>query len=116
MFKHMTATFSGVCIFAAVAFSLSSMAQSGTPDDAMKAYMEAQQKMMTSMQNMKMTGNPDNDFVMMMIPHHQGAIDMAEVEVKYGKDAKLQDMAKAIIKAQTQEIGEMKKWQQEHGL
>lgn len=98
MFKHVTATFSGVCIFAAVAFLLSSMAQSGTTDEAMKAYMEAQQKMMTSMQNMKMTGNPDNDFVM-MIPHHQGAIDMAEIEVKYGKDAKLQDMAKVIIKA-----------------
>ena len=35
---------------------------------------------------MKPTGNPDKDFVMMMIPHHQGAVDMAKVELQYGKD------------------------------
>jgi uncharacterized protein (DUF305 family) len=80
---------------------------------AMKAYMDANHRMMTGM-DMKMSGDPDQDFVMMMIPHHQGAIDMAKVELQYGKDPKLRAMAEAIVKAQEEEIAEMKAWQQAH--
>ncbi len=77
---------------------------------AAKANMEVHQKMMDAM-NMKPTGDADKDFVMMMIPHHQGAIDMAEVELKYGKDPELRKMAEKIIADQKKEIDEMKKWQ-----
>jgi uncharacterized protein (DUF305 family) len=56
------------------------------------------------------TGKTDVDFVRGMIPHHQGAIEMAEVQLKYGKDAKIRKLAKDIIKAQKSEIAMMKAW------
>ena len=78
---------------------------------AAKANMQAHQKMMDAMNGMHPTGDADKDFVMMMIPHHQGAIDMAEVELKYGKDPELKAMAEKIIADQKREIDEMEKWQ-----
>jgi uncharacterized protein (DUF305 family) len=62
------------------------------------------------------SGDADKDFAMMMISHHQGAIDMAEVELKYGKDAALKEMAKKIIDAQKKEIEDFKKWQAQNGM
>jgi uncharacterized protein (DUF305 family) len=56
------------------------------------------------------TGNVDRDFMRMMIPHHQGAIDMARVLLKYGHDEKLRRLAQSIIVEQGQEIAYM------HGL
>ena len=52
------------------------------------AYQAANDKMHQGM-TMTYTGNPDRDFLAGMIPHHQGAIDMAEVELKHGKDPKV---------------------------
>ena len=49
-----------------------------------------------------------------MIPHHKGAVSMAEVELKYGKDPDMKRLAKNIIKAQNDEIAYMKKWQTKH--
>ena len=60
--------------------------------------------------NAPMTGDADRDFVSMMIPHHQGAIDMAEVVLKYGKDPKVKKLAQDIIKAQKHEIAMMQAW------
>lgn len=54
------------------------------------------------------TGDPDRDFARMMIPHHQGAIDMARVQLQYGKDHRLRRLAQAIIVEQTQEIAVMR--------
>jgi len=50
------------------------------------------------------TGDADRDFARMMIPHHQGAIDMAVVELRYGKDQRLKRLAQEIIVEQQQEI------------
>ncbi len=50
------------------------------------------------------TGDPDRDFAAMMIPHHQGAIDMAEVELRFGHDPILRRLAQGIIVEQHQEI------------
>jgi uncharacterized protein (DUF305 family) len=72
--------------------------------------MDMQKQMMTNM-TMKPSGNPDKDFVMMMIPHHQGAINMAQLELKYGKDPELKALAESIIRAQDKEISQMKTWQ-----
>jgi uncharacterized protein (DUF305 family) len=49
-----------------------------------------------------------------MIPHHEGAVEMAKVELKYGKDAKLRKLAKDIIAAQEKEIAFMKQWLAAH--
>ncbi|KAK0359206.1 hypothetical protein LTR94_032237, partial [Friedmanniomyces endolithicus] len=53
------------------------------------------------------TGDPDRDFAAMMIPHHQGAIEMAEAELRYGKDERLRRLAQGIIVEQRQEIAVM---------
>jgi uncharacterized protein (DUF305 family) len=54
------------------------------------------------------SGNIDRDFVRMMIPHHQGAIDMARVLLKYGQDERLKRLAQSIIVEQAQEITYMR--------
>ena len=56
----------------------------------------------------KPTGDIDRDFVAMMIPHHQGAIDMAVIELRYGKNEQLRRIAQEIIVDQMQEIAAMK--------
>lgn len=56
------------------------------------------------------TGNADVDFVNGMIPHHQGAIEMAKVVLKYGKDPETKKLAEGIIKAQEVEIAVMTEW------
>jgi uncharacterized protein (DUF305 family) len=78
------------------------------------AFTKAHHDMMASMDSMQPTGDADKDFVMMMMPHHQGAIDMAKIELQYGKDKELRAMAEEIVKAQEKEIAEMKKWQAAH--
>ncbi len=79
-----------------------------------KAFADSMQKMMTDM-TVKPTGKPDKDFVLMMMPHHQGAIDMAKVELKYGKDPMLLKLAADIVAAQEKEIAEMKAWLAKNG-
>lgn len=56
------------------------------------------------------TGDPDVDFVSGMIPHHQGAIDMAQVELQYGKNEDMRELAEWIIRTQMDEIAFMKTW------
>ena len=83
--------------------------------DAASAFAAANEKMMQDMTATPM-GDTDKDFVMMMIPHHQGAIDMAKIELQYGKDPMLRAMAQEIIDAQENEIAILRAWQQEHGM
>jgi hypothetical protein len=64
-------------------------------------------KMMNDME-IKPTGDVDRDFVAMMTPHHQGAIDMAVIELRYGKNEQLRRIAQEIIVDQMQEIAAMK--------
>ena len=72
-----------------------------------KAYEAANMKMHKDMA-IPYTGDADKDFLRGMIPHHQGAIDMARVVLQYGKDPKVKAMAEKIIKDQEAEIAEMK--------
>lgn len=67
------------------------------------------------MASMKMTGNADVDFAMMMRVHHQGAIDMAEAELRDGKDAQMRKLAKNIIAAQKKEIAQLDKFLTKNG-
>ena len=86
-----------------------------SPSPSTHAFQQGGEKMMKDM-DAPYTGNADKDFVAHMIPHHEGAVSMAEVQLKYGKDPELRKMARDIIKAQQQEIAFMKKWQAKHGV
>jgi uncharacterized protein (DUF305 family) len=67
----------------------------------------AMKKMMDGM-TIKAIGDPDRDFVATMVPHHQGAIDMALAELKYGHNEQLRRLAQEIIVTQQQEIAAMR--------
>ena len=67
----------------------------------------AMDEMMRNM-NIRPSGDVDRDFAAMMIPHHQGAIDMAQAELRYGRNEQLRRIAQEIIVDQQQEIGAMR--------
>ena len=67
----------------------------------------AMKKMMDDMHGPGYTGNPDVDFLAMMIPHHQGAVDMARLALIYGNDPLTRRLAEEIIASQTVEISAM---------
>jgi uncharacterized protein (DUF305 family) len=65
-------------------------------------------KMMEDMHAPGYSGNPDVDFLAMMIPHHEGAVEMARLVLIYGKDPLTRRLAEEIIASQTAEIAAMK--------
>lgn len=78
------------------------------------AFAQANAKMHAGM-DIEFSGNTDADFVRGMIAHHQGAIDMARIELEYGKDEALRKLAQDIIAAQEAEITMMKDWLAKNG-
>lgn len=86
--------------------------QHGTPatagdSAATRAYKAANAKMHKDM-DIAFSGNPDRDFAAGMIPHHQGAIDMAKTVLQHGKDAEVRKLAEDIIAAQEKEIAQLR--------
>jgi len=77
-------------------------------------YEDAMDKMHKDMMAVKPTGDADVDFVRGMISHHQGAIDMAKVVLKEGKDPEIKKMAEGIVAAQESEIKHMNDWLKAH--
>ncbi|MGF6172625.1 CopM family metallochaperone [Ensifer sp. 4252] len=94
--------------------SAETAAPAGDTSASSKAFAEANARMHKGM-DIAFTGNTDADFVRGMIAHHQGAIDMAKVELEYGKDDQLRKLAEDIIKAQEGEIEMMKNWLVKNG-
>ena len=90
-------------------------APDATASASTQAFQQGGEKMMKEM-DQPYTGDADKDFVAHMIPHHAGAVDMAQVQLKYGKDPELRKLARDIIKAQKTEMAVMKKWQARHGV
>jgi len=79
-----------------------------------EGYKAAMDKMHADMMASQYTGNADVDFVRGMIPHHQGAIDMAKVELANGKDPEIRKLAEAVVAAQEAEIKQMQDWLAAH--
>jgi len=89
---------------------MGAMGAQGPSTDGYKAAMD---KMHTDMM-IEYSGNADVDFVRGMIPHHQGAIDMAKVELANGKDPEIRKLAEGVIAAQEAEIAKMQDWLAAH--
>ena len=75
---------------------------------------DAMARMHHAMASAERTGDPDRDFVTSMIPHHQGAVNMARALLLYGKDPALRRLAEGIIADQQTEIELMERWLQQH--
>ena len=82
--------------------------------DASQARMKSMQSGMNQMMSMKMTGDPDHDFAMMLKMHHQSAVEMSDLAIKNGKNAQVMAMAKKIKAANQKEIGELNKFLSSH--
>ncbi|HEX2728010.1 MAG TPA: DUF305 domain-containing protein [Beijerinckiaceae bacterium] len=81
---------------------------------ATKAYRAANARMHRNM-DIRFSGDADVDFVRGMIPHHQGAIDMAKVVLQHGKDEQARKWATDVIREQEREIVEMQAWLKQRG-
>lgn len=73
------------------------------------AFMEANDRMHAAMA-MEYTGNADVDFIRGMIPHHEGAVEMARIVLEHGSDPEVKALAEAVIAAQEAEIKWMQDW------
>jgi uncharacterized protein (DUF305 family) len=81
---------------------------------ATAAYKAANDKMHKDM-GVAFSGDADVDFVRGMIPHHQGAVDMARIVLAHGKDPELRKLAQSVIAEQEKEIAFMREWLKKHG-
>jgi uncharacterized protein (DUF305 family) len=91
------------------------MGMRGGMTDATAAYMAAMSKMDMPMMQGIQASDPDVAFVKGMIPHHQGAIEMARVALQYADDEQVKAWANDIIAAQEEEIAAMQEWLKAHG-
>lgn len=86
----------------------------GTANEASRAFVEANARMHGGM-DITYSGDADVDFVKGMIAHHQGAVEMARIVLKHGKDAEIRKLANEIIEAQEREIAMMQDWLKRRG-
>jgi len=109
-------TLPAICLenAAAPAHDMSAMA-APAGDEAHQALAAGMDAMHSEMAAGMTATDIDVAFVCGMIPHHQGAIDMARAELQYGKDEWVRGMAQKVIDAQEQEIADMLKWLGDRG-
>ncbi|MBL9074831.1 DUF305 domain-containing protein [Tabrizicola sp.] len=116
MLKHLTLAVT--LVSALPAFSQEATDHSGhmmgDMGPASMAFMEANDRMHENMM-MEYTGDADVDFIRGMIPHHQGAVEMAKIVLEHGKDPEVRKLAEAVIAAQEAEIKWMQDWLAKNG-
>lgn len=101
------------CTVAGVCLGLATVAAAAAdPPPASAAFRKAMHagmaQMMRDMHSAEMTGDPDHDFLAMMIPHHAGAVEMARLQLIYGRDPLVRRLAEEIIASQQSEIAAMR--------
>ena len=101
---------------AAPATQHTSHPQEGMPADApyWEGLMDSMTRMHAAMSSTGPSADPDADFVALMLPHHQAAIDMARIELTFGKDPQLRRLAEEIVTDQESEIQLMRLWEKTH--
>ena len=85
-----------------------------TPDNCATELRAAMNRMHESMSHLPTAANADEDFVKLMIPHHQAALDMARTQLLCGKDPQIRRLAQEIITDQQSEIELMQLWLKNH--
>jgi uncharacterized protein (DUF305 family) len=98
----------GMAVFAISLFSAASSLSAGPGEASFLAKSNAAMTRMMAGMKIKPSHDVDRDFVAMMVPHHQGAIDMAKAELSYGRNEPLRRLAQEIIVTQQEEIAEMR--------
>src|SRR5215813_1719083 len=93
-------------------FCLPATALEGTP--AWSELTASMTRMHEAMSTAKPSGDDDVDFVRLMLPHHEAALDMAKTELLYGKDPQMKRLAQEIITDQQSEIELMRIWPKQH--
>ena len=100
--------------FAVPAFATDMSHTSADMTPMQHEYMATMDTMQKSMHEGGMEKDADRAFAKGMLAHHRAAVDMAKIELKYGKDAQMRKLAEAIIKAQQAEIDQMEAWVKAH--
>ena len=113
---HLSITVAAISILAAMLLRAGTRISDKSSTDAnWSELIASMDKMHMAMGAVARSGNSDVDFVRLMIPHHQAAIDMAKTQLSYGKDPQMRRLAQEIITDQQLEIELMQRWlQQQH--
>jgi hypothetical protein len=99
----------GMAVFALALLSTAACLSTGPEEAPFLAKSDAAMTRMMAGMKIKPSSNVDRDFVAMMVPHHQGAIDLAEADLSYGHNEPLRGLAQEIIAMQEQQIVVMRR-------
>ena len=99
----------GMAVFALTLISTAACLSTGPEEASFLSRTDAAMARMMAGMKIKPSNDVDRDFVAMMVPHHQGAIDMAEAELSYGHNEPLRGLAQEIIATQEQQIAAMRR-------